>query len=75
MSEHVTGRLPYGPPAEAGYEFRPYVYRGTGRDSLTPGLPRGPRPGYRKPRPDLNGRCAECGYVLGGRNHKIVCGP
>ena len=33
MSER--GRLPYGTPKNGLYTFRPYVYRGTGRDDLT----------------------------------------
>jgi hypothetical protein len=74
------GRVPYGAPTNGLYTFRPYVYRGTGHDTLTAddtltaGLRRGPRPGKRAPVPSPDGRCGECGYMLSGRNHKVVCG-
>jgi hypothetical protein len=67
-------------------DFKPYVYRGTGVDTLTPGLagfsiPRSPGHGRRAKgaprgrRPaDPGSRCPECGYVTSGRRHKTECG-
>ena len=63
-----------GPSADAGMTaFIPYVYRGTGRDTLTAnlvglGMPKTPRP--RKP----TGPCPECGWGLSGRKHRKACG-
>jgi len=70
------GRIPSAKPTNGLYTFKPYVYRGNGRDTLTPRLYRtGPGPGKRAPKPSPDGRCRECGYVLSGLNHKTVCGP
>jgi hypothetical protein len=56
-------------------EFVPYVYRGTGRDELTPnmsGLGVRRNKGRRPKRP--TGPCPRCGWGLSGPNHKIECG-
>jgi hypothetical protein len=72
-----------GPSKDAMLDgFVPYVYRGTGEDTLTArlsmrglklssGHSRQPGP-KAKPADD---RCDDCGYVITGRNHKIQCEP
>jgi hypothetical protein len=78
MSERV---MPGTVPVTGLPEFRPYVYRGTGEDQITPDLAgggatqrrnwaRGARPG---PVVDADGRCVSCGYLASGRNHKTMC--
>jgi hypothetical protein len=60
------------PPDGALTEFVPYVYRGTGKDTLTPGLYGLPRnKGRRKLKP--TGKCPDCGYGRSGRNHRTLC--
>jgi hypothetical protein len=54
--------------------FRPYVYRGTGEDVLTPNLSRGPEPQPFK-RTVIDGHCTECGYAVTAPGHLIECGP
>jgi hypothetical protein len=54
--------------------FKPYVYRGTGVDTLTQGLSRGPRPRRKPADPNPpDGRCPSCGYLLRSRNHHWIC--
>jgi hypothetical protein len=62
-----------GAPADAHLEgFVPYVYRGTGRDTLTPNLQwRDPEAGRYKAKP--TGKCPDCGYGRSGRNHRTLC--
>jgi hypothetical protein len=64
-----------GQAADAHLEaFVPYVYRGTGKDTLTPRLYGPPRnKGRRKLKP--TGKCPDCGYGRSGRNHRQICGP
>lgn len=59
------------PPDGALTEFVPYVYRGTGYDTLTPGERWRPK-GRRQIKP--TGPCPDCGYGLSGRNHPQICG-
>ena len=55
--------------------FRPYVYRGTGEDTLTPRALREQLDTADVP-VELTeaGRCAACGYRPSSRNHKTLCG-
>ena len=54
--------------------FVPYVYQGTGIDTLTPGLVGRPRnKGRRVLKP--TGKCPACGWGLSGRKHRQICGP
>jgi hypothetical protein len=64
-----------GAPADAHLEgFVPYIYRGTGYDTLTPGLVGRPRnKGRRVLKP--TGPCPACGWGLSGRKHRQICGP
>jgi hypothetical protein len=57
--------------------FVPYVYRGTGRDTLTPNMPgRGRRPRRRRAAvkrvAGADGRCEVCEYMANSRNCKTV---
>lgn len=65
-----------GPSADAGMTaFIPYVYRGTGRDTLTPnmsGLGARRNKGRRRLKPV--GPCPVCGWGLSGRKHRQECG-
>jgi hypothetical protein len=66
------GKVPYGAPTNGLYTFRPYIYRGTGVDTLTP--PRyGPAPRRKADPSPPDGRCGKCGYLLRSRNHHWIC--
>jgi hypothetical protein len=68
--------MPGTAPSRNGLpEFRPYVYRGTGEDTLTP--PRfgpAPRKGGPRGRPSKDGRCGGCGYMRGSASCRAECG-
>ena len=60
------------PPDGALTEFVPYVYRGTGYDTLTAGASWRSKSRY-KAKP--TGPCPACGWGLSGRKHRQICGP
>jgi hypothetical protein len=59
-----------GSPVNGLPEWRPYVYRGTGRDT-GPRLPRKKRVARQLP---ADGRCRKCGYLPGSPGHRLECG-
>jgi len=67
----VPAVLPGRPLRNGLPEFRPYVYRGTGYDQLTPFLGRDTdEPPVSRP----SGRCKDCGYLVTADGHKLACG-
>lgn len=79
----VAATLP-GRAVRNGLAWKPYVYRGTGVDTLTPHIVSGPAgaPDYPDPAPDPpqfkrrrgRGICSTCGYGTRGVNHRLLCG-
>lgn len=63
-----------GSAPRTGLPFlKPYVYRGTGVDTLTPSMP-GRVPPREFRRRVVDGVCAGCDYPLTAMGHKIECG-